>query len=80
MKINMPVTNQEILMKKGQILVSRTDLKGIMTYANDEFVALSGYSRDELMGKNHNIIRHPDMPPAAFEDLWLTLKALRPWP
>ncbi|MFI3156980.1 MAG: methyl-accepting chemotaxis protein [Methylococcaceae bacterium] len=79
MKINMPVTNQEILMKKGQILVSRTDLKGIMTYANDEFVALSGYSRDELIGKNHNIIRHPDMPPAAFEDLWLTLKALRPW-
>lgn len=79
MKINMPVTNQEIQMKKGQILVSRTDLKGIITYANDEFVAISGYSRDELIGKNHNIVRHPDMPPAAFEDLWLTVKALNPW-
>ncbi len=75
----MPVTNQEIQMKKGQILVSRTNLKGILTYANDEFVAISGYSRDELIGKNHNMVRHPDMPAAAFEDLWLTLKALRPW-
>lgn len=79
MKINLPVTNQEIQMKKGQILISRTDLKGIITYANDEFVDISGYSRDELMGKNHNIVRHPDMPAAAFEDLWLTLKALNPW-
>ncbi len=79
MRINMPVTNQEIQMKKGQILVSRTDLKGIIIYANDEFVAISGYSRDELIGKNHNIVRHPDMPPAAFEDLWLTVKALNPW-
>jgi methyl-accepting chemotaxis protein len=79
MKINMPVTNQEIQMKKGQILVSRTDLKGIITYANDEFIAISGYSRDELIGKNHNIVRHPDMPPAAFEDLWLAVKALNPW-
>ena len=79
MKINMPVTNQETPMRKGQILVSRTNLKGILTYANDEFVAISGYSRDELIGKNHNMVRHPDMPAAAFEDLWLTLKAVRPW-
>ena len=79
MKINNPVTNQEILMRKGQILISRTDLKGIITYANDEFVAISGYSRDELIGKNHNIVRHPDMPTAAFEDLWLTVKRLDPW-
>ncbi len=79
MKINMPITNHEILLKKGALLVSRTDLKGSITYVNDEFVAISGYSRDELIGANHNIVRHPDMPPAAFEDLWLTLKALRPW-
>ncbi|MGZ8180510.1 MAG: methyl-accepting chemotaxis protein [Methylobacter sp.] len=79
MKVNMPVTNQEIQMKKGGILVSRTDLRGVITYVNDEFVAISGYSRDELMGADHNIVRHPDMPPAAFEDLWLTLKSLRPW-
>lgn len=79
MKINMPVTNQEIQMKKGQILVSRTDLKGMITYANDDFVTISGYARGELIGENHNIVRHPDMPSAAFEDLWLTVKALNPW-
>ncbi|MGZ8159462.1 MAG: methyl-accepting chemotaxis protein [Methylobacter sp.] len=66
-------------MKKGALLVTRTDLRGIITYVNDEFVAISGYSRDELMGADHNIVRHPDMPPAAFEDLWVTLKSLRPW-
>ncbi len=79
MQINMPVTNKEILMKKGGLLVSRTDLKGIITYVNDEFVDLSGFTRDELIGANHNIIRHPDMPAVAFEDLWATLKSLRPW-
>jgi len=79
MKINMPVTNQEILMKKGGILVSRTDLKGIITDCNDEFVNISGFARDELIGASHNIVRHPDMPPAAFEDLWTTVKALNPW-
>jgi len=79
MKINMPVTNQEIQMKKGAILVSRTDLKGIIAYCNDEFISISGYARDELIGASHNIVRHPDMPPAAFEDLWTTVKALNPW-
>ncbi|MGZ8232423.1 methyl-accepting chemotaxis protein [Methylobacter tundripaludum] len=79
MKVNMPVTNQEILMKKGGLLITRTDLKGVITYVNDEFVAISGYTRDELIGAEHNIVRHPDMPEAAFEDLWLTLKSMRPW-
>ncbi len=79
MKINMPVTNQEIQMKKGGLLVTRTDLKGVITYVNDEFVNISGYTRDELIGSSHNIVRHPDMPSAAFEDLWMTLKSLRPW-
>ena len=79
MKVNMPVTNQEIQMKKGALLVTRTDLKGVITYVNDEFINISGYTRDELIGANHNIVRHPDMPPAAFEDLWMTLKAMRPW-
>ncbi len=79
MKINMPVTNQEIQMKKGGILVTRTDLKGIITDCNDEFISISGYARDELIGASHNIVRHPDMPPAAFEDLWTTVKALNPW-
>lgn len=79
MKINHPVTDHEVQMKKGTILVTRTNLKGIITYANDAFVEISGFSRDELIGSNHNIVRHPDMPPAAFEDLWNCLKAGRPW-
>lgn len=75
----MPVTNQEIQMKKGGLLVTRTNLKGIITYVNDEFVSISGFSREELIGASHNIVRHPDMPQAAFEDLWMNLKAMRPW-
>jgi len=79
MKMNMPVTDNEVLMKKDDILVSRTDLKGQITYVNDAFVAISGYSREELIGVSHNIVRHPDMPEAAFEDLWLNLKQGKPW-
>ena len=79
MKVNMPVTNKEVLMKKGEILVSRTDLKGCITYANDAFIAISGFTREELIGSNHNIVRHPDMPEAAFDDLWITIKQGKPW-
>jgi len=79
MKINHPVTDHEVLMKKGTILVTRTNLKGIITYANDAFIEISGFSKDELLGANHNIVRHPDMPPAAFEDLWGCLKTGKPW-
>ena len=79
MKINMPVTDQEVLMKQGSILVTRTDLKGRITFANDDFVEISGFTLKELVGANHNLVRHPDMPPAAFEDLWATLKAGKPW-
>ncbi|MDD5113015.1 MAG: methyl-accepting chemotaxis protein [Methylobacter sp.] len=66
-------------MKKDDILASRTNLKGQITCVNDAFVAISGYSREELIGSSHNIIRHPDMPKAAFEDLWLNLKQGKPW-
>jgi aerotaxis receptor len=78
-KINQPVTQIEKPFPKGQYLVSRTDLKGIITYANDAFVELSGFSGAELIGKNHNVVRHPDMPPQAFQNLWDTVKTGRPW-
>lgn len=79
MKNNQPVTQREIPYPAGKYLVSKTDLKGIITFANDTFVELSGFSRAELIGKNHNVVRHPDMPPAAFEDLWKTIKQGLPW-
>lgn len=79
MKINQPVTNNEQTMKDGAILASRTDLKGIITYANKAFIEISGFSKEELIGKNHNIVRHPDMPPEAFEDLWDAVKQSKPW-
>ncbi len=79
MKNNQPVTQNEVQMKEGSILVSRTNLKGIITYCNEDFIEISGFTEKELIGKNHNIVRHPDMPPAAFADLWRTIKAGRPW-
>ncbi len=79
MKINLPVTQTEKSYPKGKYLVSKTDLKGVITYANEDFVELSGFSNEELIGKSHNLVRHPDMPPQAFEDLWKTVKEGRPW-
>ncbi|MEW6563850.1 MAG: PAS domain-containing protein [Pseudomonadota bacterium] len=79
MKINLPVTQREVPYPKGHYLVSRTDLKGLITDANETFVEISGFTRQELIGKSHNIVRHPDMPPQAFEDLWSTVKSGKPW-
>ena len=79
MKNNQPVTQNEVRLPPDTFIVSRTDLKGSITYVNDSFVEVSGFSRDELIGKNHNIVRHPDMPEAAFADLWATVKAGLPW-
>ena len=78
MKINMPVTNTEQVMKEGETLVSKTDLKGAITFVNTAFIDISGFTEEELAGQNHNIVRHPDMPPEAFADLWATLKKGRP--
>ncbi|MFZ2855035.1 MAG: PAS domain-containing methyl-accepting chemotaxis protein [Rhodocyclaceae bacterium] len=79
MKTNLPITQVEAPFPKGRYIVSRTDLKGMTTYANDTFVHLSGFTREELIGKNHNVVRHPDMLPGAFAWLWDTLKEGRPW-
>ncbi len=79
MKINMHVTDVEHILTDSDSIVSNTDLKGVITYVNDDFIRISGYSREELIGASHNIVRHPDMPPEAFEDLWRSIKAGRPW-
>ena len=79
MKINMPVTDVEYPIKESISIVSKTDLKGVITYANEDFIRVSGFSREELIGKSHNIVRHPDVPSAFFEDMWKSLKAGRPW-
>ena len=79
MRQNLPVTDVEVLLADDDLIVSRTDLKGRIVYANAAFLRISGFSEAELLGNAHNIVRHPDMPPAAFADLWATLQAGRPW-
>lgn len=79
MKTNLPVTDNEVTLDASQTIVSKTNLKGIITYVNQEFIDICGFSEEELIGKNHNIVRHPDMPPAAFQDLWDTINAGKPW-
>ncbi len=64
---------------EGRVIISQTDAKGIITFANRMFCEISGYSVDELTGKPHNIIRHPDMPKAAFEKMWETIKGGQVW-
>lgn len=79
MRVNLPVTNIEYLLDDESLLLSTTDTKGRITYVNQAFLEVSGYSEEELVGKAHNIIRHPDMPPEAFEDFWNTVKHGSPW-
>jgi aerotaxis receptor len=63
----------------GGVIISETDTKGNITYANRKFCEISGYTSDELKGQPHNIIRHPDMPKAAFAQMWETIKSGRSW-
>ena len=79
MKINTPVTQKEIPVGDNVSIVTRTNAKGIITYANQDFVEISGFSEQELIGQSHNIVRHPDMPPEAFADLWATVKNGKGW-
>jgi methyl-accepting chemotaxis protein len=79
MRVNLPVTGTEYVLRDGAAIVSKTDTKGRITYVNDDFIEASGFVEDELIGKAHNLVRHPDMPPEAFADLWRTLEAGRPW-
>lgn len=70
---------QEYILKNDDFLVSQTDAKGIIIFANDDFCKVAGYSIEELVGKPHNIVRHKDMPKAAFKDLWETVKSNKVW-
>jgi len=79
MKKNLPITNHEQTFADDANLLSTTDLKGALSYANDDFIKISGFDKEELVGKNHNTVRHPEMPPAAFEDLWKTIKSGDSW-
>lgn len=69
----------EYVLKDTDFLVSQTDEKGIILFANDDFCKIAGYRLDELIGKPHSIVRHPDMPKAAFRDLWETVKRGEVW-
>lgn len=76
---NQSIINEEVRFPPNVELVSTTDTRGVITYANQAFCDVAGYTQDELIGKNHNIVRHPDMPKAAFGDLWEKLKERKPW-
>ena len=71
--------NKEIKLNKNTMIVSETDAKGTIIYANDDFCTIAGYSKDELIGKPHNLVRHEDMPKVAFEDLWKTVQSGKVW-
>jgi aerotaxis receptor len=79
MRTNLPITQHEFDYPDKTMLVSSTDTKGFITHCNEAFVQVSGYTHDELIGENHNLIRHPDMPPAAYKDMWSTIGRGRPW-
>ena len=79
MRHNQPVTTTEYRLQPGQSIVSKTDTKGRITYVNPSFVEVSGFSEAEILGKAHNLVRHPAMPPEAFADMWRTLQGGEPW-
>ena len=79
MRRNLPVTATERTFPADQKLISSTDLHGVIRHCNDAFIEVSGFSAAELIGQPHNIVRHPDMPAAAYENMWKHLKAGRPW-
>ncbi len=79
MKRNLPISGNEVAYPASANILSTTNLKGTITYVNPEFIDISGFSEDELIGRNHNVIRHPEMPPAAFEDLWQAIQAGQSW-
>lgn len=74
MKINLPVTHVEHVLRENDFIVTKMDFEQRIAFANDAFVRISGFSKQELIGSSHNIVRHPDMPPEVFADLWHSMK------
>jgi len=79
MRINLPVTNDEYVLSDDEVIITHTDPSSRITYANSGFVHSSGYALEECLGQPQNLVRHPDMPEAAFADLWSTIKSGKPW-
>ncbi|WP_256645330.1 methyl-accepting chemotaxis protein [Thermomonas paludicola] len=77
--LEQPITDREVEFRDGELIVSCTDLRGIITYINEYFCEISGFAEDELLGRQHNVIRHPHMPAVAFADLWMQLQSGHPW-
>jgi len=73
------MNNKETVLNEDAFLVSETDAKGVIQFANDDFCKVAGYPVEELIGQPHNKVRHPDMPKAAFKDLWETVKKGEIW-
>jgi aerotaxis receptor len=73
------VINEEVKFNTNEELVSVTDIKGVVQYANESFCRIAGFTNEELVGQNHNIVRHPDMPKQAFADMWNKLKSKQAW-
>ncbi len=76
---NLPTNDTEHFLTDNHVLVVKTNTKGVITYCNDEFATTSGFTTSDLVNASHNIVRHPDVPPAIFEELWLTLNSGKPW-
>ncbi len=79
MRTSLPVIDEQVIIPESYRLISKTDLKGNILEANFEFIGISGYHADELIGQPHNLLRHPDVPKAAFKDLWQTIQAGKGW-
>jgi len=71
--------SKEVILAKSTMIVSQTDLKGNIIYANKDFCTIAGYTKDELIGQPHNVVRNADMPKAAFADLWSTVQSGGTW-
>ena len=69
----------ETAVPEDELIITRTDLKGVITYANETFAEISGYDMDEIIGQPHSIVRHPDMPSVVFKDLWETIQNKKQW-